>query len=370
MNIRAAILEAPGRDLVLRSLQLAAPGPGEVRVRIHASGVCHSDLSVQIGAVVLPTPMVLGHEGAGVVEAIGPGVSTIEPGDHVVLSFAPRCGRCFYCCRGESHLCERGQARFRGGLLDGTTRLSHNGEPVFQMAMLGTFAEAVVVPAMSVVAVARDLPLGVAALIGCCVLTGVGSALNTATIIAGDTVAVIGCGAVGLNAIQGARLAGAGHVIGVDTVADKLDIARRFGATMVIDASAVAPIDAVRDLTGGRGADVVFETAGTASTIGAAVQMSRKGGQVILVGLPALDGLPSILEHLYYSARIVKACSYGSVDVLRDVPRFVELYRCGRLKIDELITERIQLEDVNDALADLSASTRAVRRVITFDSAE
>jgi Zn-dependent alcohol dehydrogenase len=236
------------------------------------------------------------------------------------------------------------------------------------MAMLGTFAEAVVVPAMSVVAVAPELPLGVAALIGCCVLTGVGSALNTADIIAGDAVAVIGCGAVGLNAIQGARLAGAGHVIAIDTVADKLEIARRFGATSVIDASAVAPIDAVRDLTEGRGADVVFETAGVAATIVSAVQMSRKGGQIILVGLPSLDGLPSILEHLYYNARIVKACSYGSVDVLRDVPRFVDLYRRGLLMIDELITERIQLDDLYDALADLYTSTGAVRRVVTFDS--
>jgi Zn-dependent alcohol dehydrogenase len=367
MLVRAAVLDAPRQPLVVRDLHLAPPGPGEVRVRIAASGVCHTDLSVQRGDVVLPTPMVLGHEGAGDVEAVGAGVDSVAAGDHVVLSFTPRCGRCYWCRRGEAHLCAAGDARYRGGLLDGTTRLSHARQPVFQMAMLGTFAEAAVVPAISVVPIAPEVPLDVAALIGCGVLTGVGAATNTAKITAGDTVAVVGCGTIGLNIVQGARLAGAARIVVIDAVAEKLSMARAFGATDTVDARDGDAIAAVRDLSEGRGADVVFEAAGVPATITAAVQMSRKGGQVILVGLPALDGLLSLLEHLYYSGRVVKACSYGSVDVLRDVPWLVDLYRRGALRIDELITERVTLGDVNDALADLGGRTAAVRRVIVHD---
>lgn len=366
MQVLAAVLEQPNEDLVLRELDLAEPRAGEIRVRVGASGVCHSDLSVQRGAIALPTPIVLGHEGAGVVEATGPGVTEFVEGDHIVLSFAPRCGRCWFCNHGEPHLCELGEKRFSGGLLDGTTRFAMSGTAVNQMAMLGTFAEQIVVPAVSAVALPHDLPLDIGALIGCGVLTGIGSALNTATIAAGDTVAVVGCGGIGLNAIQGARIAGASQVVGVDTVPSKLAAATKFGATVVLDASEHSAVEAIRDATGGRGADVVIECAGTKATIIAAVQMARKGGQVILVGLPSLAEVPSILEHLYYNATTVKICSYGSADVARDVPLIVSLYQSGRLLIDELITERIQLADVNSALADLGSPTSAVRRVITY----
>ena len=368
ITVRGAVLREVGRAMEVRDdLLLAPPRAGEVLVRVAASGVCHSDVSVQDGTVTLPTPIVLGHEGAGVVEQLGAGVVDANVGDHVVLSFTPMCGHCFHCVRDEGFLCDDGRNRFSGRLIDGTCRFSLDGHDVHQMAMCGTFAERTVVPASSLVRIPRDVPLHLAALLGCGVLTGVGAARNTARIRPGDRVAVVGCGGVGLNVVQGARLAGAGEILAIDPVGEKRALAVRFGATGTIDPDAGDPVEQVRDATGGYGADVVFEVVGRETTISQALDMTRRGGQFVLVGLPDLAHVPSVLERLYYSARSIAACSYGSVNVGRDVPWLIERYRNGELQLDELVTEQIGLDRINDAMADLTSRTTAVRRVVLFD---
>src|SRR6478609_4090412 len=261
--MKAPVLTAYDTPLETRDdIEIAPPGPGEVKIKVVASGVCHSDLSVLNGTIPLPTPIVLGHEGAGIVEAIGEGVTSVAVGDHVVLSFVPACGECYQCKHQQAYLCEKSAAQAAAGLLDGTTRLTSAGAPLHQMACLGTFGPYAIVPEISTVKIPDDVPLEIAALIGCGVLTGVGAALNTADIHPGDTVAVIGCGGVGLNVIQGARIAGAREIIAVDLVPTKLGMAEEFGATHTVCAADCDPVAAVLELTGQRGADVVFEVIG------------------------------------------------------------------------------------------------------------
>lgn len=365
--MRAAVLAGVGRPLEIRDdVVVAEPRAGEVRVRMAAAGVCHSDLSAAEGTMLVPTPVVLGHEGAGVVEQVGPGVTRVEPGDHVVVSWVPQCGECFFCRRDEGHLCERATVTMAsGGLLDGTTRLSAGGAPLYQMAGTGTFGEIAVVPETGVVKVPRDLDLDLAALLGCAVLTGVGAACHTGRVRAGDTVAVVGCGGVGLNVIQGARIAGAGHVIAVDTEPAKLGLATAFGAAHVVDASAEDPVSAVMDLTAQRGADVVFEVVGLQRTIDQALAMTRRGGQAVLVGIPAMDATVSLPAFfgVVLAGRTVTGCWYGSSNPQRDVPVLVDLHRQGRLELRELVSRRIDLDDVNGALDDLRAG-RGARSVI------
>src|SRR3954447_21306358 len=275
---KAAVCAGLNQPLEIRDLDLAPPKAGEVLVRMGASGVCHSDLSIQNGTLFGAFPIVLGHEGAGVIEAVGDGDEDIAVGDHVVISWVPQCGTCFFCERGQAFLCEAGaNAMMSGGLLDGTTRFSSDGEPVLQMACSGTFAERSVVPAIGVVKIPDDIPLDIAALIGCGVLTGVGAALNTADIHPGDTVAVIGCGGVGLNVIQGARIAGASEIIAVDLVPTKLSMAREFGATQTVCAAECDPVAAVLELTGQHGVDVAFEVIGLRQTIEQTITMTRRG---------------------------------------------------------------------------------------------
>ena len=339
--------------LELRHVELEAPRAHEVLVRVVASGVCHTDLSMQNGTTLTPTPVVLGHEGAGVVERVGAGVKAVEPGDHVVISWVPQCGSCFFCRKGQPHLCEQATVVMAsGGLLDGTTRFSSGGAPLYQMSAAGTFAEKTVVPEAGVVKVDDDLDLGRAALLGCAVITGVGAATTTADIVAGDTVAVVGCGGVGLNVVQGARLAGAGAVIAVDANGAKLELARHFGATATVDATERDPVSAVMALTGQRGADVSFEVVGTQRTIEQSMAMTRRGGEAVLVGLPSMDviiQLPAFVG-LILAAKTVKGCWYGSSDVRSAVPGLVEHYRRGELKLDELVSRTITLDEVNDAL--------------------
>lgn len=365
--MRAAVLPGAGRPLEIRDdVEVAAPRRGEVRVRMTASGVCHSDVSAADGTMLVPTPVVLGHEGAGVVEEVGPGVARVAPGDHVVVSWVPHCGACFHCLRDEAHLCERATVCLAsGGLLDGTTRLRSGGAPLYQMAASGTFAEQAVVPEAGVVPVPADLDPVLAALLGCGVLTGVGAALRTARIRKGDTVAVVGCGGVGLNVVQGARIAGAGAVVAVDTAPAKLALAATLGATAVVDAGATDPVSAVMDLTAQRGADVVFEVVGLQRTIDQALAMTRRGGQAVLVGVPALDvtvALPAFLG-LVLAGRSVSGCWYGSSDARRDVPALVALHRAGRLELAALVSRRIALEDLDDAFDDLRAG-RGARAVV------
>ncbi|MGI8755742.1 MAG: Zn-dependent alcohol dehydrogenase [Acidimicrobiales bacterium] len=367
--MKAAVFTAVDTPLEVRDdIEVDDPGPGEVLVKVVASGVCHSDLSVQNGTIPMRTPIVLGHEGAGIVEAIGEGVTTVAEGDHVVLSFVPACGECYTCLHGQSYICERSAAQSRGGMIDGTTRLTSNGTPLHQMAYLGTYGDHAIVPAISMVKIPDDVPLDIAALIGCGVLTGVGAALNTANIVEGDTVAVIGCGGVGLNVIQGAKIAGASKIIAIDMLDAKLEMATEFGATHTVNAGDGDPVAAVTTIADGRGADVAFEVIGLGPTMEQAINMARRGGEVVLVGVPRLDvmlNLNAAFTFLYL-AKTIKGCWYGSSQVQTEVPRLLDLWRSGQLKLEELISKEIAVDQVNEAFADMQAGTVA-RSVIRHD---
>lgn len=361
--MKAAVLPGQGQPIETRDdVELAPPGPGEARIKVVASGICHSDLSVQNGTIPLPTPIVLGHEGAGIVEEVGEGVTSVKPGDHVVLSFVPACGECFTCSKGQPYLCEKAAAQSAGGLLDGTTRLTSDGAPLHQMACLGTYGQYAVVPEISMVKIPDDVPLDVAALIGCGVLTGVGAALNTADIRPGDSVAVIGCGGVGLNVIQGARIAGATTIIAVDRFESKLEMAEEFGATHTVKVEdGVDPVGATMAANEGRGVDVAFEVIGLGATIEQAINTARAGGQVVLVGVPRLDVMVNLNAAFtwLYLAKTIRGCWYGSSDVYNDVPKLLDLWKKGELKLEELISQEVTIDDVNRAFDDMQAGTVA-----------
>jgi S-(hydroxymethyl)glutathione dehydrogenase/alcohol dehydrogenase len=365
---KAAVCVGLNEPLEIQELELEAPHAGEVRVRMGASGVCHSDLSIQNGTLMGAFPMVLGHEGAGVIEELGEGVTGFEVGDHVVVSWVPQCGECFFCKKGQGFLCEAGQmAMVTGGLLDGSTRFSRSGEPIKQMACSGTFSEQAVIPAIGAVKIPKDVPLEIGALIGCGVLTGVGAALNTANISRGDTVAVIGCGGVGLNVIQGAKIAGADEIIAIDMLANKLDMAKQFGATTLVNASDGDPVSQVMEMTQQRGVDVAFEVIGLKQTIEQTIMMTRRGGEAVLVGVPRMEvmlELPAFFGVVLMS-KTIKGCWYGSSNVQHDVPKLLEYYKRGELKLDELISRRISVNDVNDAFTAMEAGEVA-RSVIQY----
>lgn len=365
----ASVLPGIGQAMEHHDVGLGPPKTGEIKVRLAASGVCHSDLSVQNGTLLIPTPVVLGHEGAGVVTEVGEGVEGLSEGDRVVLAFVPQCGECFFCQRGQGHLCETsGAALASGGLLDGTPRFTLHDSPLYQMSACGTFSEETVVPAIGAVKLDDDLPLKQAALIGCGVLTGVGAATNTARIEEGDTVAILGCGGVGLNVIQGAKLAGAERIIAVDRVASKLELAQKFGATETVDATEGDPVSAVMDLTGQRGADVSFEVIGLEPTIHQAINMARRGGQAVLVGVPRMDvslELPAFLG-VVLQEKTIKGCWYGSSNIHTDIPKLVSLYRDGKLMLDELISREIDNTQVNEAFEAMEKGEVA-RSVIVYD---
>ena len=353
----AAVLSAVDADLVLRhDVDVEPPRAGEVAVRITAAGVCHSDLSMQNATMPTSLPVVLGHEAVGVVETLGPGVDHRAPGDTVVLSWVPQCGDCWFCRRGQPQLCQQADAvLLTGGLLDGTPRLRLDGQPLFQMLGIGAFCETVVVAADATVKVPSTLDPATAALLGCAVVTGMGAALNTAEIRAGDSVAVVGCGGVGLNVVQGARIAGAAQVIAVDVSAAKLELALELGATHVVDTSRSDPVSSVMGLTGERGADVAFEVAGRHDTMRQVVDMTRRGGQAVLVGIPSLDVVLDVpaMQAVILQERTIKGCWMGSSDIRRDIPRLVGLHEEGRLRLEPLIAARIGLDDVNRALTGL-----------------
>jgi S-(hydroxymethyl)glutathione dehydrogenase / alcohol dehydrogenase len=366
--VNAAVLAAVGQPLEIRhDIEVESPHAGEVLVRMAASGVCHSDLSMQNGTLLTPTPIVLGHEGAGVIEAVGEGVTDLAPGDHVVISWVPQCGSCFYCDRGQPEICEGASPSVMGYLLDGTTRFRSQGQALHQMGAAGTFSECSVIPAVSAIKIPADIDLKVAALIGCGVLTGVGAALNTAEISPGDTVAVVGCGGVGLNVIQGAAIAGAAEIIAVDIHPAKLELARTFGATAVVDASRRDPVSGVMDLTAQRGADVAFEVIGLQQTIDQTISMTRRGGQAVLVGVASMDATVNVPAFfgVVLAEKTIRGCWYGGSDVRRDVARILDFYRDGQLNLDGLISQTIALEQVNEAFDALKAGAVA-RTVIMY----
>lgn len=367
--VKAAVLPAMLQPLEIRDdIEVEAPHAGEVKVRVAASGVCHSDLSMQNGTMFPNCPIVLGHEGAGVVEEVGEGVTTVKPGDHVMISWVAQCGECFFCQRGQGNLCEKANAALAsGGLLDGTPRMTSQGAPLYQMAASGTFSEVTIIPEWGAVKLPDDLDLRVAALIGCGVLTGMGAALNTAKIAPGDTVAVLGCGGVGLNVIQGARIAGAAQIIAIDMNETKLALAKQLGATHAINAAQADSVSQVGGLTEERGADVAFEVIGMQQTIDQVITMTRRGGQAILVGVPKMDvnvHVPAFLG-LVLQEKTIKGCWYGSSNVHADVPKLIGLYRRGDLKLDELISREITLDQVNEAFEAMQTGEIA-RSVIVY----
>jgi S-(hydroxymethyl)glutathione dehydrogenase / alcohol dehydrogenase len=368
MKTQAAVLMEPRTKLVIEDLTLDAPQAGEVLVKIAASGVCHSDYHLISGATKHPMPAVLGHEGAGIVEAVGPGVTRIKEGDPVVLNWAPDCGRCYYCLRGKPNLCETfTEPIWRGVMLDGTPRLHRNGSsPVYHYCGLASFSQYAVVPQESCIVIRRDVPLKVAALVGCAVATGVGAAFYTASVRPGDSVVVIGCGGVGLSILQGAALCGAETLIAVDTAAVKMDIAKQFGATHTILAGKGDTAEQIRAVTGGRGADHVFEAVGVPAVQEAALSYARPGGNLILVGLSPMGtgtNLPGAI--ITRQEKVIKGSYYGTVLAGRDFPMILDLYKAGKLKLDQLISKEYTLSQINEAFDEMLKGELA-RGVVIF----
>jgi Zn-dependent alcohol dehydrogenase len=348
VKIRAVVLEATGGPLTLCELDLAPPGREEVLVRLRASGVCHSDWNAVDGTAENPCPCVLGHEGAGVVEAVGDGVTRVAVGDHVALSWAPWCGECDECRRDLPQLCSTvWPAMGTGGLMDGTPRLSRDGEPVFHYSFLSTFAEACVVPERSCVPIAPDVPFDVAALVGCAVTTGVGAVWRTAGVREGDRVAIIGCGGVGLSALMAAVVAGAEPVIAVDATPSKLNVARDFGATGTVpwQGTAEETAAAVRDASGG-GVDYAIEATGRPEAMETAFLSTRTRGAAVLIGIPRPDAKLSLpAATIPRMERRVLGSIYGSSKPERDFPETLERYRRGELPLDRLVSHRLPLEE-------------------------
>jgi S-(hydroxymethyl)glutathione dehydrogenase/alcohol dehydrogenase len=343
--MKAALCLEQDQPLSVEEVTPLDPGPGDVIVRVTASGVCHSDLSV-INGTLPAGRVVLGHEGTGVIEKVGSDVTGLAVGDRVIGSFIPACGVCWYCLHDQSNLCEH---TYDVMFVPRVRRA--DGEELVAMTGLGTFAELMTVQQMSVVKVESDLPDEQLALIGCGVTTGVGAALNTAQVEPGSIVAVIGCGGVGQAVVQGARIAGAARIIAIDPVALKRESAVANGATHVVDPSEVDPVEAVKALSGGRGADYAFEVIGTAATVRQAVDSTRPGGTAVMVGVPKLGTDVSIPAMTVLEEKKIFGCVYGGASVRRDFPRLISLVEHGKLDVGAMVTRTMHLHEVNDAIA-------------------
>ena len=367
MKTLAAVMYEHNQPVVVEELELDEPKANEVLVRTAASGVCHSDLSVVTGTIYYDAAVVLGHEGAGIIERVGENVTDFHPGDHVILSFVSYCGSCRMCQIEKVCLCESYDVP-RGFQLDSTYRLHNSsGDGILQMARIATMSEYMVVPQQNLVKIDNDYALEKAALVGCGVTTGVGAVLNTAKVEPGSSVAVIGTGGVGLNAIQGAVLVQAERIIAVDIAEKKLDFAQSFGATDVVNAATCDPVEAVRELTNGLGVDYAFEVIGNPKTIVQAYNMVRDAGTAVIVGIAHHEMDVSIpAQHLVSTERQLIGSFYGSCHPRVDMPKLLNLYTEGKLKLDELITRHYRLDEINEAFADMEAGEN-VRGVIVFN---
>ena len=372
MKTKAAVLHEIGRPrpyaetrpLLIEDLELDPPGEGEVLVRIGAAGLCHSDLSVINGDRPRPVPMALGHEAAGEVAEVGPGVHDLAPGDHVVMIFVPSCGHCLPCMEGRPALCEPGaRSNGVGALLSGARRLHMNGKDVNHHMGVSAFAEYAVCARPSLVKIDNDLPLEEAALFGCAVLTGVGAVVNTARVTPGSSVAVVGLGGVGLNALLGALAAGAERIVAVDIYDDKLAFARQLGATDTFNATETDCVEQIRTATSG-GVDYAFEMAGAVKAMDLCYRITRRGGTTVTAGLSHPDHKFEV-QHVSLVAeeRTVKGSYIGSCVPLRDVPRYIALYRRGRLPVNRLMSDRLALEQINEGF-DRLAEGHTVRQII------
>ncbi|MDH5565532.1 MAG: Zn-dependent alcohol dehydrogenase [Myxococcales bacterium] len=357
--MKAAVLWERDKALEVRDdVALSAVGPGDVRIRLVSSGVCHSDLSAQNGTIPTGMPCVLGHEGAGVVEEVGAGVTDIVPGDHAILSFVPACRRCKACLRGQSNLCEAMMAMLA------TSHFEIDGKPAPGFLGCGTFAQQMVVSEAAVIVVDREIPLDVVSLIGCGVTTGVGAAIHTARIAPGSSVCVIGCGGVGCAAIQGARIAGAAEIVAVDALPAKLEAALRFGATHAVTPDGLAAVKL--EITGGEGFDYALECVGSPQTIRASYDAVRRGGTAVVVGVGRMEQkIEFNAFELFYGEKTLKGSLYGSANARVDFPRLLRLWKLGKLDLEGMITRRIALEEINDAFRAMQAG-EVVRSVITF----
>ncbi|HZR01067.1 MAG TPA: Zn-dependent alcohol dehydrogenase [Chloroflexota bacterium] len=364
---KAAILYEVHKPLEVADVAVQNPKAGEVLVRVAAAGVCHSDLHVMHGDLPANLPVVIGHEGSGVVEAVGEGVTSVAPGDHVILVWRAPCGECFYCRRKLPALCdEASKIRFTGRLNDGTSRFSRDGQEIKHFSGVSSFAERTVLPEQGVVKIRKDVPIEKAALVGCAVMTGVGAVINTAKVQAGDRVVVFGAGGVGLNIVQGAAMVGAEKIIAVDLLDNKLAYARQFGATHTLNGAKENVVEAVKELTDGLGADYAFDAIGNVKILEQGLACIRKAGALVCVGMPnhqaqlAFTVFPFIL-----SEKRILSSIYGSADPWVDFPKLLNLYAAGKLKLDELISREYTIDQVNEAFRALEAGEVA-RSIVRF----
>ncbi len=352
MKTRAAVLYGQNEPFVVEEVDLDPPGPNEVLVEMAAGGVCHSDWSVVEGIIPKQLPMILGHEGSARVLEVGEGVRLVRPDDNVVLSWIPDCGHCHYCVTGRANLCDGRQPFSDGTLGDGIIRFRQGGQPVRHYNGVSSFAQYAVVPERGCVPIDRRVPLDRAALIGCAVSTGVGAVLFTARVPPGASMALWGAGGVGLNVIQGGAIANAGRIIAVDVNERKLQMARDFGATDLVNARETDPVLAVQDLTRGEGAEFTFEAIGRPETIRQAFEATRKGGTAVAIGIAPRDALISIPPQLLvYGERVLRGSFYGSTRPRADFARLVDFYLEGKLKLDQLVTREWRLDEINEAFA-------------------
>ncbi len=367
MKTRAAVLYEYGKPLIIEEIEVSKPREKEVLVKNKAAGLCHTDLSVVKGVIRMPPlPCVPGHEGTGIVQEVGPGVTRVKPGDHVLLMWVPACGRCYYCLQGQPYLCKQKDKTRSGTMLDGTVRLQKGSLKIHSMLGVGCFSEWNVVSEYSVLPIDADVPLDLAALVGCAVITGVGAVLNKAKVKPGSSVAVIGTGGVGLNAIQGAVLANATKIIAIDLVDSKLELARIFGATHLINVTREDPMKTVMEITAGLGVDYAFEAIGKPETSVTAYHLLRRGGTLVIMGVAEMEAKLNLpLYEIPLLEKNILGCNYGSGDCRRDLLMLLELYRAGKIRLADLITKRYSLDGINEGFQDLQAG-KNIRGMIIY----
>ena len=359
--MKAAVLREFGKPLVIEELEIGAPQAGEIKVKMAACAICHSDIIYADGGWGGTLPLLLGHEAAGVISEVGPGVTRLNVGDHVVVTLIKSCGHCYYCDQGHFTSCETDLSRGESLLKDGS------GDEVLQGLNTGAFAEEVVVDQSQVVVIPKDIPLDSASLLACGVITGLGAVTNTAEVPAGSSVVVIGCGGVGLNSVQGAAISGAHPVIAIDLNDSKLEAAQDFGATHAINPKRDNAVEAVQAVTNGRGADYVFVAAGSGPAIDQGLELVAPTGTFVMVGMPPTGVMTEVeMSNIAAASQTIKGSKMGSIRLQTDLPRLVEMYQTGRLKLDELITGRYPLEQINEAI-ESAKKGEALRNVIVFD---
>ena len=351
--VKAAVFYEVKQPLVIEEVELDDPKAGEVMVKVGAAGICRSDRHFMHGDANIALPAVLGHEGAGTVEKVGPGVTSVRPGDQVILSFVPACGRCKSCLEGHANICDSHMAT-GPFMYDGTTRLHKGDQRIHHMGKVACFAEYAVVPESGCVPVRSPIPMDKAAMIGCCVPTGVGAVLFSAKVTPGSTVAVIGCGGVGLNVIMGAKLVNAAKIIAVDIRESQLEFAMKFGATHSVNASDRDPVAQVKELTDGKGADFTFEVFGSADTTKAAYEMAGKRGTVTVVGIAPTGAEAGInAVDLVRNEKTLRGTYYGSARSQTDMLTMVDMYQSGKLNLDDLVVRHYSLDQINEAYGDM-----------------